>query len=139
MLNIRWGHAVYWVFSMPVLRMKGHPYVRQIYGKVALQRGPFVYCLEEVDNGAGLYQLRLPIGSQFEVQPDDQLHAGLNVIHASGERWTAAEGWEEHLYRSDSRWIKESAPLKFIPYFTWANRGLGEMSVWIEETLSEDV
>ncbi|GGH11845.1 glycoside hydrolase family 127 protein [Paenibacillus segetis] len=127
------------VFSMPVLRMKAHPLVRQNFGKVALQRGPFVYCLEEADNGAGLYQLRLPAGSPFEVQPDDQLHEGLNVIYATGERWTAAEGWEEQLYRSDSRWNKESAPLKFIPYFTWANRGLGEMSVWVEETQSKDV
>lgn len=124
------------VFSMPVLRMKAHPLVRQTFGKVALQRGPFVYCLEEADNGAGLYQLKLPLNSTFEVKRDDLIHEGLNVIHVTGERWMATENWQEHLYRSDAHWIKKSTEMKFIPYFTWANRGLGEMSVWVEESLS---
>ncbi|MDQ0091962.1 DUF1680 family protein [Paenibacillus anaericanus] len=136
-LNRVWeqGEEIDVVFSMPVLRMKAHPLVRQTFGKVALQRGPFVYCLEEADNGAELYQLKLPLNSSFEVRRDDRIHEGLNVIHVTGERWMAAENWQEHLYRSDAHWIKESTELKFIPYFTWANRGLGEMSVWVEEAL----
>ncbi|RUT45270.1 glycoside hydrolase family 127 protein [Paenibacillus anaericanus] len=136
-LNRVWepGEEINVVFSMPVLRMKAHPLVRQTFGKVALQRGPFVYCLEEADNGAELYQLKLPRNSTFEVKRDDRIHEGLNVIHVNGERWMAAENWQEHLYRSDSNWIMESTQLKFIPYFTWANRGLGEMSVWVEEAL----
>lgn len=130
------GDQVHLRFSMPVLRMKGHPDVRQIFGKVALQRGPFVYCLEEADNGVGLYQLRLPKDSSFEVIADDSLRKGLNVIQAQGERCIPdqTKGWSNQLYRSDSQWHKESATLKFIPYFTWANRGLGEMSVWVEES-----
>ncbi|MBA9085514.1 hypothetical protein FHR92_001980 [Fontibacillus solani] len=137
-LNRDWqaGEQVLLHFSMPILRMKGHPGVRQVFGKVALQRGPFVYCLEEADNGTGLYQLRLPVQSHCEVIPDDSLREGLNVILATGERCAPnqAEGWSNHLYRSDSQWHKENTTLKFIPYFTWANRGLGEMSVWVEES-----
>ncbi|MNZ82716.1 Non-reducing end beta-L-arabinofuranosidase [compost metagenome] len=137
-LNREWqsGDEVHLRFSMPVLRMKGHPDVRQVFGKVALQCGPFVYCLEEADNGAGLYQLRLPKDSSLELIPDNNLREGLNVIKAMGERCIPkqTEGWANHLYRSDSQWQKETATLKFIPYFTWANRGLGEMSVWVEES-----
>ncbi|MNN81815.1 hypothetical protein D3C81_1986770 [compost metagenome] len=68
--------------------------------------------------------------------PDDSLRKGLNVIEVTGERCTSnqTEGWSNQLYRSDSQWHKESTTLKFIPYFTWANRGLGEMSVWVEES-----
>lgn len=135
-LNRVWnpGEEVHLHFSMPVLRMKGHPNVRHVFGKVALQRGPFVYCLEEADNGAGLYQLRLPRQSDFEVIPDDSLRKGLHVIQATGERVVAEKKWDNHLYRSDSAWYKDSATLRFIPYFTWANRGLGEMTVWVEES-----
>jgi DUF1680 family protein len=42
---------------MPVRRVYGNPQVRQQAGKVALQRGPLVYCLEEADNGANLHNL----------------------------------------------------------------------------------
>ncbi|MNI65447.1 Non-reducing end beta-L-arabinofuranosidase [compost metagenome] len=130
------GEQVELCFNMPVLRMKGHPNVRHVFGKVALQRGPFVYCLEEADNGAGLYQLRLPVESEFEVVRDDSLRKGLNIIQAAGERCVPNEaaGWSNHLYQSHSQWHNEHTTLKFIPYFTWANRGLGEMSVWVEES-----
>ncbi|MNW47079.1 Non-reducing end beta-L-arabinofuranosidase [compost metagenome] len=130
------GEQVELCFNMPVLRMKGHPNVRHVFGKVALQRGPFVYCLEEADNGAGLYQLRLPVESEFEIVRDDSLRKGLNIIQAAGERCVPNEaaGWSNHLYQSHSQWHKENTTLKFIPYFTWANRGLGEMSVWVEES-----
>lgn len=46
--------------AVPVRRVYGNPQVRQQAGKVAIQRGPLVYCLEEADNGAGLHNLTLP-------------------------------------------------------------------------------
>ncbi|MFR3778853.1 MAG: hypothetical protein ACLTW6_09265 [Enterobacter sp.] len=49
---------------MPVRRVYGNPQVRQQAGKVALQRGPLIYCLEEADNGANLHNLSLPQGQR---------------------------------------------------------------------------
>lgn len=138
-LNRKWeqGDKVEISFSMPIRIMKSHPQVRQTFTKVALQRGPFVYCLEQADNGAGLYQLQLPSQAEFTVKSQDEFPGGVKVIRASGQRRKPEEEWAEELYRSDSRWSVEPAELQFIPYFTWANRGIGEMTVWIQEAANE--
>ncbi|MNI35694.1 Non-reducing end beta-L-arabinofuranosidase [compost metagenome] len=131
------GDTVQLCFSMPVKRMKSHPLVRQTFAKVALQRGPFVYCLEEADNGKQLYQLRLPQDSPFTLPAPDGLPegypGGIRLITAAGRRLGSADGWERELYRSDAAMRSEAAQLRFIPYFSWANRGLGEMRVWVDE------
>jgi DUF1680 family protein len=54
------GDVVTLTLPMPVRRLYGNPQVRQQAGKVALQRGPLVYCLEEADNGTNLHNLSLP-------------------------------------------------------------------------------
>lgn len=54
--------------SMPVTRMYSHPLVRANAGKVALQRGPLVYCLEQADNGANLHELALPKMAELTVR-----------------------------------------------------------------------
>lgn len=59
------------------------------------------------------------------------------MIRAAGQRMKPTEEWADELYRSDSLWSMEPAELKFIPYFTWANRGIGEMTVWIQEATDE--
>jgi len=96
-------------------------------GQVAVARGPLVYALEEVDNGAELQMLTLPRDSELSTA-----HAGdLNTVHAAGIR-TSIPG--EGLYRTADP-VDESADLTFVPYFSWANRGEGEMRVWVREGL----
>ncbi|MCP6434886.1 glycoside hydrolase family 127 protein, partial [Klebsiella pneumoniae] len=58
-LNRSWqeGDTLTLTLPMPVRRVYGNPQVRQQAGKVALQRGPLIYCLEEADNGANLHNL----------------------------------------------------------------------------------
>lgn len=131
------GDEVEISFSMPVRMMKSHPLVRQTFTKVALQRGPFVYCMEEVDNGQGLYQLQLPRKTDFTISEQVGSPGGVKVIRAPGQRRKPEAEWADELYRSNSRWSMDQVELKFIPYFTWANRGVGEMSVWIQEVSEE--
>ena len=128
------GDLLELAFAMPVRRMKGHPLVRETAGKVALQRGPFVYCLEEADNGPHLHQIVLPRESALSARRDPNLFGGIVVIEAAARR-PAAEAWGEGLYREDGGERRDSqpAPVKFIPYFAWANRGVGEMAVWIRD------
>jgi len=128
------------VFDMRVRRMKGHPYVRDTFGKVALQRGPFVYCMEEADNGRNLHQIHLPRESPFSVRFIPDLLGGVNVIETTVHR-AASDDWQDHLYLEDSRAVlkTESFIGRFIPYFAWANRNVGEMAVWIRECESESI
>jgi uncharacterized protein len=120
-------------FSMPVKRVQSHPLVRHTFSKVALQRGPLVYCLEEADNGKRLYQLRLPQDSGFELGEESAFPEGIKTIAASGLRLDSGEEWDGRLYKDAAALNSQPAQLKFIPYFTWANRGTGEMSVWVNE------
>ncbi|MGO4548348.1 glycoside hydrolase family 127 protein [Paenibacillus sp. 2TAB23] len=127
------GDTVSIAFEMPILRMQGHPLIRQTAGKVALQRGPFVYCLEEADNGGQLFHLSLPATSELSSTFDNGLLGGMQVITGNGVRFDSKH-WQDELYRRDADWTTEQTELKFIPYFAWANREPGEMSVWINST-----
>ncbi len=115
--------------AMPPRRVHAHPSVRSAAGKVALARGPVVYCLEEADNGAELHRLLLPADAPLTCVERDQL-GGTAVIEADGLR----EGFpSDDLYTSGVPAVREPARLAFIPYYKWANRGRNEMLVWVRE------
>jgi DUF1680 family protein len=126
------GDVVYLTLPMNVSRMKGHPLVRQTAGKVALQRGPLVYCLEEADNGNNLHQIILPKQAEFKVSYDPQTVGGLETITVEAERQVTRD-WGEELYRREAVVRSEQVDVTFIPYYAWANRGVGEMQVWVRE------
>ena len=118
--------------DMPVEFVKSNPSVRANIGKIAVMKGPIVYCLEEEDNGKELF--RLSAGkpeniakAKIKVNFQKDFLEGVNVITIPGKRLSSSE---ENLYSTDKdQW--EDKELKFIPYYAWANRKPGEMTVWI--------
>src|SRR5699024_3561635 len=84
---------------MPVKRMKSHPEVRENAGKVALQRGPVVFCLEEVDNGSNLSNIYLDKNSAFDVIFNKDLLEGVVTIEGDGVMMDPS-AWENKLYAS---------------------------------------
>ncbi|MDO7908056.1 glycoside hydrolase family 127 protein [Paenibacillus sp. JX-17] len=130
-LNREWkqGDRIELQLTMPVTVMKGHPHIRDTAGRVALQRGPLVYCLEEADNGPRLHELRLLQIPSFGLHQENSLMEGMTVISAAGQRLMET-GWSSKLYRPAAAEEWKETELRFIPYFSWANRGVGEMRVW---------
>lgn len=123
------GDVVELSLPMPVERIEAHPAVRVNAGRVALQRGPLVYCLEEVDNGANLPDIVLPKDASLNTEYDENLLGGIVVIKAEGLR-RPTDNWTNALYRpveSDAVPVSLTA----VPYYAWGNRGPGEMLVWI--------
>ena len=98
MLSRRWSKEAVLILtlSMPVEEMQANPNVRNDLGKVAIQRGPLVYCLEEVDNGANLPAISLAKDPDFTVKKEEILD-GILSISAKGVREEEA-GWEDALY-----------------------------------------
>ena len=74
-------------------------------GKVALEYGPIVYAIEEVDNAANFDTITIGAKDTFKVKKEDSLLEGVNTIQTEN--------------------------LKAIPYYSWSNRGVGKMKVWI--------
>ncbi|MNB86195.1 Non-reducing end beta-L-arabinofuranosidase [compost metagenome] len=135
-LTRRWqeGDTLALTLPMPVRRAYGNPLVRQQAGKVAIQRGPLVYCLEEADNGTGLHNLTLPADSDFKVFEGKGIFAHKMLIQAEGNRRQVAETGHQPLWQYDrAPTLQQSQTLTFIPWFSWANRGEGEMRIWIDE------
>lgn len=123
------GDTVELSLPMPVEKMAAHPKVLEAAGKIALQRGPVVYCLEEADNGKDLYNLA--ISPETEFTPEFAGDFPGQVVVLKGEAFrTVTTGWENELYRPYSvRW--EKVKITAVPYYTWGNRQPGEMRVWI--------
>ena len=120
--------------EMPVALVHANPRVYEDAGKVAVSRGPLVYCLEEADNGRNLHAVRLgETGAEdftSEWKPDKL--EGIVELRSPGIRETDA-GWGETLYSGTNRIESDPAVLTWIPYYSWANRDPGEMRVWIRQ------
>jgi len=117
------------VMPMPVERLRANPEVADDAGRVALRRGPLVYCLEGVDNAVPLNRLTLADRTTITPAFDDALLGGMVTLSAAASAETS-EGWEGALYRNAPP-NRAPAAIKAIPYFAWDNRDAGEMLVWI--------
>lgn len=129
------GDSITLTLDMPVERIAPHPLIREDAGQMALQRGPIVYCLEEVDNGAQLANLTIPRDARLSVQFDPDLFGGVSVITGEAVR-SAPARWNDGLYQSQStlQYERQLQTFKAIPYSFWANRQPGEMRVWVRES-----
>ena len=121
--------------AMPIERIVSHPDVRQNAGCIALQHGPIVYCVEEVDNGPQLANIALPRDAQLTAKFDNDLFGGISVITGEAMRLDPRT-WPGDLYQPQSALTYPHSPISFkaIPYCFWANRQPGEMRVWIHES-----
>ena len=118
--------------DMPPVRIESNPSVRENIGRIALERGPILYCLESIDNGKDLNSISLIDSSEIKVIHDNSIFKEIPLLTAKAKR-QSKENWNNMLYRqvSDEGNSLEDITIKAIPYFMWANRGENEMLVWI--------
>lgn len=136
-INRAWGAGdkIVLIMPMPVRRVYGNPLVRHISGKVALQRGPIVYCLEEADNGSELHNLYIDRDSEFVEIEGSGIMENKILIQVQGQRQELSDPHNKPLYQFDKPMAQtENQTLTFIPWFSWANRGEGEMRIWVSES-----
>lgn len=127
----RKGDRIQFHFSLESQWIAANPAVWEDVGKVCLTRGPLVYCLEEADNGPDLHFLRVHPAAAREEELCDLLPGHtVPVITCSGTRIPSARS-DAPLYAPYCRQSGKPATLRFIPYYLWANRSVGEMRVWV--------
>jgi uncharacterized protein len=104
-------------FPMPVRRVVAHENLMENKGRVAIMRGPVVYCLEGVDQpGVDLFQLELPDAAVLGTEHRADLLHGVTVIHGEA---CSGNG--------------KPVSIKAIPYYAWANRGKTPMTLWLKK------
>lgn len=125
------GDSIALDLPMPAERLYANPGVIMDVGRVALKRGPLVYCVEEVDNPGGAVQrLKLPRDAELRSGTRADLFGGAVTLSARARAIDPSD-WRD-LYRTTPP--KETdATLTALPYYLWANRGRGSMMVWIPE------
>jgi uncharacterized protein len=110
------GDEVELDLPMPVRRVAAHAAVKDLAGQVAVERGPIVYCVEGVDHEGRVLDLALPDDVRLDASFDAGFAGGVIVVRGQARR-------------GDQR-----VELRLIPHFAWANRGVTEMTVWINRS-----
>lgn len=127
------GDQILLEMDMPVRILEADPRVREDIGKVAIARGPVVYCMEEADNGKDLHLCRLDLQtlrtSDIGTEVTEEMGHPMTVLKVPGKRLLPAES--AGLYRAARPPREQDVVLRMVPYYAWNNRGEGEMSVWV--------
>jgi uncharacterized protein len=116
--------------------VEANPRVADDTGRAAIQRGPLIYCLEEIDQPSGVFLSDVIVNpgrhpsEDFHAEFKSDLLGGMMVLHHTGAA-IERESSEKLLYSRYSREAKtRPVPLTFIPYYAWANRQATSMQVW---------
>jgi DUF1680 family protein len=104
------GDTIELSLPMPIHRVLGNDAIEAVRGRMALERGPLVYCLEGIDHNGKARSVVLPAGIELVAEHRKDLLGGVTVIRTGNS---------------------STPPVVAIPYYTWSNRGDGEMCVWI--------
>ena len=129
------GDTVSLGLPMLVRRIECHPYVAENSGRVALMRGPLLYCTEQADNpGVDLRDLLLE-SKDTTVRLEPDLLGGVTVLQAEARTAAPGAGWEDRLYRTvrprEGDTQTRATRVTAVPYYAWANREPGAMRVWL--------
>lgn len=125
--NWKKGDTIDLSLPMPVRRIVANSKVAADQGRVAVQRGPIVYCAEWADNPDG-HVRNLMLDDAADLEPQWKADLG-GVIKLVGSTHGLKEDEQGKVY-------EYSETLTMIPYYAWANRGRGEMVVWLPNTLA---
>ncbi len=117
---------------MPPQRIESNPLVEETRNHLAVKRGPIVYCLESFDipEAISLFDLRIPLDVKWIPRFDANFLGGVTVLEGNLVA-IKADDWKGKLYREFKDSEATPIPVKLIPYYSWSNRGVSEMSVWI--------
>lgn len=120
------------LFEIKTRFVHANPEVRADEGKIALVRGPLVYCIEEVDNGKNLASYFIKDGENVVETYQEDILGGTTVLKLKAKKLSNA-GWKQDELYKERRSTLEDAEIRAVPYCYWGNRGAGEMLVWIKE------
>lgn len=121
------GDVVEVHFDMIPRIVKANPKVEADHGRVAVERGPIVYCAEWPDNRFNVHSILLNQHPQFKVTDKPELLYGIRQITTDAQALS---------YDKAGKLVTKDVELTLIPYYAWAHRGEGDMEVWLPINVS---
>ncbi len=109
-------------FDMPPRIVKANDHVIDDLGRIAIERGPIVYCAEWPDNDFNIHNILLNQHPSFQVKEMKDKLCGIHEITTPAQSLS---------YTADGKLTTEDVTLTLIPYYAWAHRGEGNMQVWL--------
>lgn len=123
------GDVIDFEFPMYVQPISAIPEVKQDNNRIAIQRGPIVYCIEGADNNGKAWNVIIPENTKFEIIDYKVLDETVKALTAEVPVVSVAE---------DGLSLKtEKKKIIAVPYYTWANRGKNEMQVWLPTKITD--
>lgn len=124
------GDKIELVLNMPATLLESNPLVEATKNQVTVKRGPLVYCLESADlPNQNVFDVLIP--ANIKLQPVPMKIDQGNVMALTGEaKILQATNWKNKLYKEVNT-KTTVVKIKLIPYYAWANRGQGDMTVWM--------
>jgi len=114
-------------FDMEARTVKANAAVEADLGKIAVERGPIVYCAEWPDNDFNIFSIIMNKKPEFKIETKPDLLYGINTIQTDAQSMS---------YDTQGKLIIKEVKLNMIPYYAWAHRGSGNMAVWLPVDLS---
>lgn len=132
-INRKWqaGDVVELEMPMPVRKVRANPAVQADIGRVALMRGPLVYCVESTDNAQSIRALSIPAAASFSTDFREDIPGGVMAIKTTANDNSQMEKRNELYFSSAPPAVPRPAQLVAIPYYANANRGPVDMAVWL--------
>ena len=130
-INREWkkGDIVMYELPMQTNKVIAREELKQDKGRIAIQRGPVVYCVEGADNNGKAWNIIIPENTKFETIDYKVLDESVKALTAEVPVITVGE---------DGLSLKtEKKKIIAIPYYTWANRGKNEMQVWLPTKITD--
>ena len=125
------GDVVVLDLPMPAVLVEANPLVEETRGQVAVRRGPVVYCLESPDLDASAAVASVALPSKIVLQPTPMLIGNSHVMALTGKAFLLPAG-DGRLYQELPSTTPATVTVRLIPYYSWANRGPSDMTVWMD-------
>lgn len=130
-INREWdkGDQIQYSLPMEVQKLVSREEVAANMDRIAIQRGPLVYCVEGADNNGKAWNILVPKNTTFNVVEYQVLDEKVMAVQADMMVMTGSE--------DGMNLVSETKKVTAIPYYTWANRGQNEMQVWLPTKIQE--
>ena len=117
------GDIVKFEIPMPVKKVKSHPNIKYNKNKIAFERGPIIYCAEEIDNKVKTQLIYIP--EKAELKPVNKKDVFGNITALQGKAHAFVNGTDKEIQ------------FTAIPYYAWNHRGVGSMCVWLSDNIKD--